>query len=227
MSTGTQNNVTVTPGVETSEHAQMKKADTWTTILVAVGIAINTLPVVLENIREAFPQAAWVGTALTIVGIFAKVWNAIGYGRSRAAVKAAATQATKIVPLLLLLGALPAFAQENPEPRFGGCFGSTCFAPTVSFNLMAINLRSGDITTTFDVGPGYGATIWSDKWHKTGVSVSASFPLYEGARRIEPAVVFSFAEVLRLGVSCPTYVAGGFRENARLLLALGVNLWSW
>ncbi len=82
----------VTPGVQTSEHAQAEKASFWANILIVVGLSLDTLPPILEKIQVAFPQAVWVGTALAIVGVVAKVWNAIGYGRNRAIVKSSAAQ---------------------------------------------------------------------------------------------------------------------------------------
>lgn len=83
----------VTPGVETSEHAQAEKASFWANILIVVGLAFEVVPPLLEKVQIAFPQATWVGAALAVVGVLAKVWNAIGYGKNRSIVKVGAAQA--------------------------------------------------------------------------------------------------------------------------------------
>jgi hypothetical protein len=135
----------------------------------------------------------------------------------------------RVLMLAALLFAAPAFAQEAPplSPKFGGCFGSTCLAPAVNVNLVAMRLSDGDLVPTFDPGLGYGVIFWSDKWHRLGLNLTASFPQYEGTRRIEPAFTFSFAEYARIGISCPLYVSGGARENARLLLGFGSDFGAW
>ncbi len=80
----------ITPGAQTSEHAIAQKADLWSNVVIGVGLALDLLPPILEKAQVAFPQAVWIGTALAVLGLVAKVWNAIGYGRNRSAVKAAA-----------------------------------------------------------------------------------------------------------------------------------------
>ncbi len=82
----------ITPGVQTSEHAIAQKADLWANIVIVVGLALDLVPPVLEKLQVAFPQAIWIGTALAVLGLVAKVWNAIGYGKNRSLVKAAASQ---------------------------------------------------------------------------------------------------------------------------------------
>lgn len=115
---------------------------------------------------------------------------------------------------------------RGEEPRFGGCLESspeTCFAPAVSVNLLSLRLRDGEVMTTFDPGLGYGVTFFSRRWYQTGVAGTLSFPELAGEKRVTPAVTVSFAEYARLGVACPLWTAGGFRENARLLIGFGAD----
>jgi hypothetical protein len=136
-------------------------------------------------------------------------------------------------PVALLLAGLafaaPVFAQEA-APKFGGCVAKspvTCFGPVVSTTLLSMSLKTGDLTKTLDLGAGYGVTFWADRWYKTGLSATFSFPTFEGARRLQPAGVVSFAEFGRVGIACPLYVNGGFRENAQLLLGFGADFGRW
>jgi hypothetical protein len=128
--------------------------------------------------------------------------------------------------LLVLCLAGPARAEE---PKFGGCLAShpgTCFTPAVSVNVLAMSIRDGKLTSTFDPGIGYGVSFFSDRWHKIGLTGTASFPTYEGERRIEPALMASFAEYVRIGFSCPLYV-GALKDNARVLLGFGADFGRW
>ncbi len=127
----------------------------------------------------------------------------------------------KTLSLLFLL-ALPSVTPAQDGPKFGGCLSKeTCFGPTVSVNLVAMSLKTGDLSTTFDPGIGYGGTFYSEHWYKIGASGSLAFPQFDGKRRMQPSALFSFAEYLRLGLACPLYVKGGFRENAQLLFSVG------
>ena len=105
----------------------------------------------------------------------------------------------------LTLAALFIGYARADDPKFGGCLknGTTCFAPAVSVNVIAMSIKDGSLVSTFDPGIGYGATFASDQWYRTGVSLTASFPVYEGGRRVMPAVMLSFAEYVRFGVACP------------------------
>lgn len=124
-----------------------------------------------------------------------------------------------IVALALAVAA-PTLAQETP--KFGGCLknGTTCFAPSVSTNVVAMSLKTGDVTSTFDIGLGYGVTFFSDRWYRTGFSVTAALPSIDGARRVQPAALFSFAEYVRLGVgkamfapTTPAFLLLGFGSD--------------
>lgn len=142
----------------------------------------------------------------------------------------------KILALMLALLAGTAAAQESAtttvleSPKFGGCLTSrpdTCFGPAVSVNLLAINIKTGALTSTFDPGLGYGVSFFTSKWYKTGANLTFSFPQFDGGRRIEPALSVSFAEYVRVGLACPMWVAGGLRDNTQILLGFGADFGKW
>lgn len=231
-----QQSTGVTPGTQSSEYRLANRASWIGIVTMVLGIVVELayeLVELLTPLAAQLPNARWLGIVLLVCGAIVKVATSVGYSRARATVKAAASvaqQGGKV--LLLLVGlslAVPASAQDL-SPKFGGCLKDhpgTCFAPAVSVNLVAMRLRDGDLVPTFDPGLGYGVTFWSKEWYRTGAALTASFPQYEGSRRIEPAGTLTFAEYARIGISCPLYVAGGFRENARLLLGFGANFGSW
>lgn len=112
------------------------------------------------------------------------------------------------------------FAPE-PTPRFGGCLngGATCFSPNVSVTLMAVNLKTGVVTTSVSPGLGYGVTFNSQKWYKIGLAAYATFRDTAEGQKIVPSVVGSFAEYVRIGVG---YQVGG-QDKPFLLIGLGTD----
>lgn len=117
----------------------------------------------------------------------------------------------------------PVMARAD-DPKFGGCLAAhpgTCFAPSVSVNLVSIRISDGSVTTTVDPGLGYGVSFFSGQWYRTGLSATFSLPTYDGGRRILPALTASFAEYVRVGIACPLWVGGGFGGNAQFLLGFG------
>jgi hypothetical protein len=145
-----------------------------------------------------------------------------GYGYQSGNMTFRVTLIAALSILFILFAPSIARAEDPaPSPKFGGCVGPTCFGPSVSVSLVAMSLKTGDVTSTFDPGIGYGVTLHTDKWYKFGASASIAFPQFDGARRVQPAIVFSFAEFVRVGLACPLYVRGGFAENAQVLLAFG------
>lgn len=201
------------------------------TALGAVAGALVFLGQYLDYIPAEYRSSKWYAVAVALVALGA------------ALKMPAKPPAIAVVPdppkgfahpalLLALAVALGmfAFSARAEEPKFGGCLTShpgTCFAPSVSVNVIAIRVNDGSVTSTFDPGIGYGASVFSDKWHKLGLSATFSFPTYAAGRRIQPAAIFSFAEYGRFGVACPMWVAGGFRENAQILLGFGSDFGRW
>lgn len=122
--------------------------------------------------------------------------------------------------------ALAAMTASAADPKFGGCLSAhpdTCFAPTVSVNLIAMRLKDGDVTSTFDPGLGYGVSFYTSKWYRVDASLTVAIPTLEDSRRVQPAITFAFAEYLRLGLACPLYTRGWFGENAMLTFAIGAD----
>lgn len=135
--------------------------------------------------------------------------------------------------LIAALAAVPfvARAQTPPaEPKFGGClsrYPATCFSPAVSVNVLAMSIKDGALTSTFDPGIGYGVTVFSDQWYRVGATATFAFPTLGGSRRVEPALLVSFAEYARLGFACPLYMPGGLADNGQLLLGFGADFGRW
>lgn len=116
----------------------------------------------------------------------------------------------------------PAAPTAAPSPKFGGCLrgNRTCFAPTVSVNVLAISLKDGTVTTEFNPGLGYGVTFATDRWYRSGLAAQFALRQVSGVERPQVALLGSFAEYLRLGVATPLW-AGSFKDHAQLLLSFG------
>lgn len=133
---------------------------------------------------------------------------------------------TKLILAFVLATVASVASAQTTEPKFGGCLTShpdTCFAPTVSVNLMAMRLKNGDITPRFDPGIGYGVNFYSSKWYRAGAAATLAITTVDGSARAQPAITFTFAEYLRLGLACPLYAPGGFKDNAVLTFAIGAD----
>lgn len=130
------------------------------------------------------------------------------------------------LPLMLALAAALAFAlpalSRAEEPKFGGCLSNktTCFGPTVSINLLAISLKTGDVTTQFSPGIGYGVTFHALDWYRYGLSANFALKGTADGQRAQVSVVGSFAEYLRLGLTS-VLGAGDLYDHAAVLLAFG------
>jgi hypothetical protein len=129
----------------------------------------------------------------------------------------------KTLVLLLALAAAPAFAQD-PSPKFGGCFqnGDTCFGPSVSITLVALDLKTGSVTTSVSPGLGYGVTFNSTKWYTVGVAGYATFRDTAEGQRVVASGVVSFVEYVRLGLGWQV----GPNTKPFLLLGIGSDFGS-
>jgi len=134
----------------------------------------------------------------------------------------------KFTPIALLASILffaaPAIAQSPPtDPKFGGCLKNkaTCFGPSVTINLLAINLRDGTAQTDVVPGVGYGVTFDADKWHKFGIAGYVNLRATSTGKTPVLAIVGSFAEYLNVGLSYQVGGGGAFRDSAAVLLGLG------
>jgi hypothetical protein len=244
----------VVPGIATTEFLIANRAS-WlgiaTTILGVIVEAAFQVVELLTPLAPQFSDAKWIGIVLIVAGLITKTAASLGYSRSRAIVKAAAAQAPKLLLLLALFGAVPAFAQDvdptaaNSDPgtiiadavanaaddaqRFGGCFrgGSICLGPSVSLSLVAYDLGREQFVAGFDPGVGYGVTVWQNRWHRVGLIGTAALSVREG--EVDAATlsaVVSFAEYLRFGYG---YEIVGARDGAGssrsryLLLGVGAD----
>ena len=130
-----------------------------------------------------------------------------------------------VLLVVILLGAAGAArAQDTGGPKFGGCLANqtTCFGPSVSLSVVAIDLKDGSVTAGVSPGVGYGVMLASDKWYRYGFAAYASFRDTATGQRVVPSVVVSFAEYLRLGVG--VQVGGGGTPFG--LLAIGADFGS-
>jgi hypothetical protein len=139
-----------------------------------------------------------------------------------------AKDATKVPPaagiVLLLALALGAGVARAEDPRFGGCLknGTTCFGPSVSLSVVAIDLKDGSVTSGVSPGVGYGVVFASDQWYRTGLAGYASFRDTSTGQRVVPSLVVSFAEYLRLGIG--QQIGGGSHPFG--ILAIGADFGS-
>jgi len=120
--------------------------------------------------------------------------------------------------VLALVFALPARAQDS-GPKFGGCMksGETCFGPSVSITLVALDLKTGAVTTSVSPGLGYGVTFNAREWYTVGVAGYATFRDTAVGQRVVASVVFSFVEYVRIGAGAQV------GPGARPFLLLGVG----
>jgi hypothetical protein len=246
----------VVPGIATTEFLIANRAS-WLGIATTIlGVIVEAAFQVIELLTPLAPQfsdAKWIGVVLIVAGLITKTAASLGYSRSRAIVKAAAVQGTKLLLLLALFGAAPVFADDPPadptaansDPgtiiadavansypdaqRFGGCFrgGSICLGPSVSLSLVAYDLGREQFVAGFDPGVGYGVTVWRNRWHSLGLAANAALSVREG--EVDAATlsaVVSFAEYLRMGYGYEIVGARdgvGSSRSQYLLLGVGAD----
>jgi len=135
------------------------------------------------------------------------------------------SRAFKFVLASILFFAAPAFAQDGP--KFGGCLKDkvTCFGPTVSVNVLAISIKTGEVTTQFSPGIGYGVTFHAADWYKYGLSSNFALRGTAEGQKAQLSVVGSFAEYVRIGITS-LLGAGNLHDNAAVLLAFGSDFGS-
>jgi hypothetical protein len=150
--------------------------------------------------------------------------NVGGYGYANGDAKFRVSLIPFLLALLLVVFAAPAFAEDS-TPKFGGCEGTTCYGPTVSVNVISIDLNDGDVTTQFSPGIGYGVTFDADKWHRWGFSANFALKGTADGQKAQPSILFSFAEFVRLGLTS-VVGAGNFLDNAAVLVSFGTDIGS-
>jgi hypothetical protein len=99
----------------------------------------------------------------------------------------------------VVLWALPARAQE-----FGGCSArrTLCAGPAVALTVGQFNLATSKFSGGVSPGVGFGATLYQDRWYAAGLAGYLAFSVGGGKpNRAAPALLFSFANYLRLGAS--------------------------
>jgi hypothetical protein len=131
--------------------------------------------------------------------------------------------ATAIVSLLFLFA--PVLARAD-DPKFGGCVGktpTTCFGPSVSVTMIAIDAKTGDVQFRLDPNLGYAVTFWTDKWYKTAIGGYAGLNSTGTGKRLVPSAVVSVAEYVRVGLERQL---GGADARTFVLFALGADFGS-
>jgi hypothetical protein len=166
----------VTPGNQTSEYQLTNRASWIGIVFMVLGVVVEVADALVQTlapIAAQFPDVKWIGAVLLVAGAIVKVATTVGYARSRAAVKAAASTTAKALLLVLAFGfAVPAFAQDAaPTRRFGGCFkeGKVCLGPTLALSVSAINLTEQKVEPAFSPGLGAGVTFFQDQWYSFGM----------------------------------------------------------
>lgn len=131
-----------------------------------------------------------------------------------------------ITATVMMLASFRAVAADE-GPKFGGCWnsGKTCAGPTVSINVLSISLKTGDVTTQFSPGIGYGITLNADKWYKIGISANFALRGTAEGQKAQPSILASFAEHLKIGLTS-VLGAGNVYDHAGLLLAFGSDFGS-
>lgn len=131
----------------------------------------------------------------------------------------------KLLTLLYAL-ALPMIGAAEDGPKFGGCLkDKTCFGPTVSVNVLAISIKTGEVVTQFSPGIGYGVTFHADAWYRYGLSSNFALKGTAEGQKAQLSIVGSFAEYVRIGVTS-LLGAGNLHDNAAVLLAFGSDFGS-
>lgn len=127
---------------------------------------------------------------------------------------------------VLLALAVPSLGSAQ-QAQFGGCLknGTTCFAPTVSSNLVGISLKDGAATTGLNLGIGYGVTFDATQWWKYGLSANIAMRGTTDGQKPLLSVLGSFAEYVRLGLAYQIGGgAGSFKDSAMVIIGLGADL---
>lgn len=125
---------------------------------------------------------------------------------------------TKIGGAALLLAlAGPALAQES-QPAFGGAvqtarLGLVTFGPSAAVALASYDPANGELVQGFKLAPGYGVSIFADRWYVTGLTGALLLAPSSEDTPARAAVMLSFARYIRLG-----YGYGG-----RILAGVGVG----
>lgn len=141
--------------------------------------------------------------------------------RPPSAIPSSPSSAGKVLGALLLLGlagAARADSAQLDELAFGGSFrterlGLVSFGPSAALSLAAYELRTGELVTGFKLAPGYGLSVFADRWFVTGLSGALVLSPSSEDTPARVAAVLSFARYLRVG-----YGYGG-----RILFSVGVG----
>lgn len=103
----------VKPGEATTEYAAQKSGSLWGIIATVLGILITIGSVVAAGFGESTTGGIVAGAVVSLAGIIQKSLTDLGYIKSRADVKAAASTETSTA------GAIPAGASGNDLPELG------------------------------------------------------------------------------------------------------------
>ena len=189
-----------------------------------LGAAIYAADQVLQQVAHwSSPYAPYLAMLVGLIGTALKNKAVV---EAKAAAKGFGTLGLMMGIVVAGSMLMPAVARPE-DPKFGGCLanGTTCFGPTVSINLVAIDLKTGVAATTFSPGIGYGATFASDKWYKWGPSLGFALRSYDAELHPQVSLVFSFAEYARVGVA-GVFGAGNIADTLALLVGFGSDFGS-
>jgi hypothetical protein len=117
-------------------------------------------------------------------------------------------------------------ADAQVSTQFGGCFagGDVCLGPSASITVGEFNLSTSKFAGGVIPGVGYGATYRSSEWYAAGAALYLSFVVGQGQpNQAVPALMFSFANYVRLGVgvSVVEQASGPAQTQWKLFFGLG------
>lgn len=215
----------------------------WRTTLIGyLGSAFIELGLALDKIPTGGGKyvVAWHIAAVLVAAFGRAVKDGAVTGGTAPATKEAASRTQQgfivlgfalrvfltCVAIIAIIGLVaPALARGQEGPKFGGCWnnGSSCAGPTVSVNVLEIKLKTGDVTTQFSPGVGYGITFRARDWYKYGFSGNFALKGTAAGQKPQVSLLASFAEYLRVGLT-GLAGAGNFLDTLGLLVSFGTDV---
>lgn len=175
------------------------------------GVTLLVLGIGCFLLGEAFPRlnSILAGAGGTLIGLALPQLSKIGKG------------AVAGIVLLASLSSAPAQAQT-----YGGCFddGRICAGPAVALTVGQLNLSTGKFGGGVSPGIGYGLVLHPDRWYATGLAFYAAFSVGGGKpNSLDPSLMLSFANYLRIGFAVPISEREGGGLNREFVLRFGIG----
>jgi len=114
----------------------------------------------------------------------------------------------------------------HADQQFGGCSisGVVCAGPAVAVTLGELNLSTSKFSGGISPGVGYGVTLCQDRWYATGAAFYAAFSVGGGKpNSLDPSLMVSFANYLRIGFALPISEKDGGGLNHEFVLRFGIG----